>query len=215
MRPIHLFAGVLVALIPLTASAASLQMRINGGADGTYSDEDGDGSLVVSDTTISGFDLVLVSATQKLAPPFNQLLANMTVDHNAAATILVEVTAEFDNPGGQTLPGVFTATANDALQSDWLIQSYVGASAYDTSDTAVLVLDTTAEGVVTPVAVRSMANLDLSNFWITHALQHTGGANTVAAGSADFAAVVPVPAAGLLLLGALGGLAAVKRRRTA
>lgn len=216
MRPIHLVTGLLVMLMPLAAGASTLQMRINGGADGVYSDTDDDGLLVVTEAgTISGFDLVQVNATQKLAPPFNQLLANMTVDHNAPATILVEVTAEFTNPGGQTLPSVFAATANDAMQSEWLIRSFVGSSAYDTSDTAVLILDTTADGVVTPFAVRSMANLNLSSFWITHAMQHTGGADTVAAGSADFAdlAAVPVPAAGVLLLGALGGLAAVKRRR--
>jgi hypothetical protein len=216
MRSIHLIAGALIALVPLTASASTLQMRINGGADGEYFDTDGDGRLVVTeDSTISGFDLVQVTATQKLAPPFNQLLANMTVDHNEAATILVEVTAQFTKPGEATLPGMFGATANDAMQSEWLIRSFVGAEAYDTSETAVLVLDTSAEGVTTPVAVRSMASLNLSSFWITHALQHTGGPDTVAAGNADFAAVVPVPAAGVLLLGALGGLAVVKRRRKA
>jgi hypothetical protein len=213
MRPIHLVAGVLVALVPLTASASTLQMRINGGADGVFFDDDANGRIiVVEEGTIAGFDLVQVTATQKLAPPFNQLLANMSLDYNRAGSILVEVTAEFTNPGSQTLPGVFTATANDALQSNWLIRSFVGGSAYDTSDTAVLVLDTTDEGVVTPLAVRSMANLNLSNFWITHSMQHSGGPNTIAAGSADFAAI-PVPAAGVLLLGALGGLAAVKRRR--
>lgn len=213
MRPIALIAGVLAVLTPIAAGASTLQMRINGGTDGVYADTDGDGSLIVTEAgTISGFDLVQVTATQKIAPPFNQLLANMTVDHNAAATVLVEVTAQFTQPEAQTLPGVFTATANDALQSDWVIRSFVGSGPYDTSDTAVLVLDTTAEGAVTPLAVRSMANLDLSSFWITHAMQHTGGPDTVAAGSADFAAV-PVPAAGLLLIGALAGFAAVRRRK--
>lgn len=216
MKLIHLVAGAVIALMPLTANAASLQMRINGGADGAFSDVDGDGRLVVTlenETALDGFDLLQVNAVRKTAPPFDQLLANMTVAHNASNSVLVEVTAHFTNPGKTSLPGVFSATANDATQSEWQIRSYIGSSAYDMDGAAVLVLDTSADGVTTPFAVRSIANLDIADYWVTHALRHTGGPDTVAAGAADFAAI-PLPASGILLLGALGGIGALMRRRT-
>ena len=215
MRPIHLIAGALVALVPFVASASTLEMRINGGADGVFADTEGDGFLNAFSTTVPGYDFVQVTATQKFAPPFDQLLANVTVRNNARASVLVEVTGHFENTISPQLPAIFTATANDALPggSDWLIRSYIGDEAYGTGAGAILVLDTSTEaGGPIATAQQSFSILDLGNYWVTHSLWHSGGPNTQSAANADFAAI-PVPAAGFLLIGALGGLAALKRRR--
>lgn len=217
MKQFHLvFGAMVVALAPVVASASTLQMRINGGVDGVFAD-DGDGNLIANLTEVPGYEFVNVAATQRFAPPFDQLLANVTVKNSAEASVLVEVTGHFTNPGNGQLPAVFTATANDALPggSEWLIRSYISDVAFGTGEGAILILDTTQEsGQLVAVAQRSFGIVNLGDYFVTHSLRHTGISIAQSAASADFS-VVPVPAAGFLLIGALGGLAALKRRRKA
>lgn len=224
MRLTILAAATAVAALPLAAGAATveemLQMRI-GGEGGTVildndaEDDDGRlGFLSVRDTpagsALTGYDLAVASGTKIDGPPLDQFFADVELTNlsNEEKSVLIEVTANFQNAdAGPQWPGAFSATVNDVTdRSDWLVQTWIGTEAYDRGVLAIEV-----EGTVT--ALSRIRNFDPRNYWITHLFDNTSPPNTNSGASADFVAPVPVPAAGFLLVGALGGLAAMRRRR--
>jgi hypothetical protein len=229
MRLVHLFAGTALALVPVAAIAAtvepSLQMRVNPGTadelnfvdNGTGDGNMTDGILSVAGLETSGYELVSTTAIRQTAPPRDQLLVDVDVFNDGdgdAANIAIEVTAHFSNASTADWLGTFTASANDATGSDWIVESWLGDSAYGRGALAL-----EAQGAL--FAVSNLMMFDPNDYWITHVFNHSAQPGTAASADADYVSgepgpsVVPVPAAGVLLLGALGGLAAFRRRQRA
>lgn len=217
MRLSYIAAGVIAVVVPLHSNAATLEARIDGDDALRYEDADGDGLLTVAAGAQSGYEAVTIDVIKQEAPPFDQLLANVIVANTSGSpneTIKVEVTGHFGNNAAGVWPGVFTAAANDALgpatDSEWKIASYVGRSAYDTGASAQLGIE--EDGSL--FAVSNLIRFNANDYWITHVFDHTATSNNVSSSaSADFVAPVPLPAAGVLLLGALSGLASLGRRK--
>lgn len=222
MRLSYFAAGAIAAFVPLHAGASTLEARIDGDPMQVFADADEDGFLTVAAGPRSGYEAVTIDVVKQEAPPFDQLLANVIVANTAGEpneTIRVEVTGHFENNAAGIWPGVFTATGNDALGSDWTIASYVGDSAYDTDAATGARLGISADGSL--FAMSNLIRFNANDYWVTHVFDHSATSNSISASaSADFSASasadltpVPVPAAGFLLIGALGGLAAMKRRK--
>jgi hypothetical protein len=224
-----LLAGTALALVPLSSSAAtvepSLQLRLspgtaeeilvadNGEGDGNATD----GILSVSNLAASGYELISTTAVLQPAPPRDQLLVSVDA-YNApggeTANLALEVTAHFSNTTTEGWLGNFTASANDATGSDWVIQSWIGDTAFARGALAL-------EQQGSLFAVSNLMWFDPTNYWITHVFGNEAEPGTSTSADADYMgeagqpSVVPLPAAGVLLIGALGGLAAMRRRRTA
>jgi hypothetical protein len=218
MKLTHLLIGTALALVPLASAASTLEARIDSDASLVWADEDDDGLLTVAAGAQSGYEAVTINAVKQLAPPADQLLANVIVANTAGdanESIRVEVTGHFQNNAAGIWPGQFTATANDVMGSTWDIRTYVGNGAYDTDSGAQLAIS--ASGSL--LAVSNLLRFNANDYWITHVFDHTATSNNISASASADAMIspdltpVPVPAAGLLLLGALGGLAALRRRK--
>jgi hypothetical protein len=228
MRLVHLFTGTALALVPAATVAATmeptLQMRVNPGTAEELSFVDNgagdgnmtDGILSVAGLATSGYELVSTTAIRQTAPPRDQLLVDVDVFNDkdgAPASLALEVTAHFSNASTEDWLGTFTASANDATGSDWVVESFLGDSAYGRGSLALQ-----AQGAL--FAVSNLMMFDPNDYWITHVFNHSAQPGTSASADADYVSgeapsVVPVPAAGVLLLGALGGLAAFRRRARA
>lgn len=215
MKLQSLVIGALVATVPLTAGAATLSMRVNGPGGTEYFDQGSgdespvDGVLAVVGATAAGYEYAGSTAIKQDAPPLDQLQASVDVFNKTGgpASIMIEVTGHFSNGVSGDWLGAFTSTANDATGSDWTVSSYIGTSAYGRNMLAL-----SNSGSVT--ALSNIVAFDPSDYWVTHVFDHEADKNNVSASaSADFIAPVPVPAAGLLLVGALGGLGALRHRR--
>lgn len=229
MKLVLLFAGTALALVPLASAAATvepvLQMRVspgtaeelsftdNGADDGNMTDN----ILSVTNLVASGYEMISTTAIRQPGPPRDQLLVDLDVFNAAGgetAKLDLEVTAHFSNDTTDGWLGAFTATANDATGSDWSIQSWIGDAAFARGALAL----TTGGSLV---AVSNLMWFDPTSYWITHVFKHEAAPGTAASADADYVgseddvSVVPVPAAGFLLIGALGGLAAMRRRRKA
>ena len=209
-------AAVGFPLAALPAGASTLEMlevRIDEDNSLVYADQGladnnaASGSLNVSVGPVSGYETVTVSAIKQEAPPFDQLLANVTVANTSGGpeAITIEVTGRFENNVEGLWPGQFSANANDVRGSTWDITSWIGSAAYDRQ-----VLGLTANGSL--FAVSNVIGFNPNDYWVTHVFNHEAGPNVSAQASVDFIAPVPVPAAGFLLIGAFGGLAALRRR---
>jgi hypothetical protein len=213
-----------VAAFPFAASAASvdmLQMRI-GGPDGTVildndalDDDPALGSLVLVDTPatgLTGFDLAVATGSRLEGPPLDQFFADVRLTNASAEekSVLIEITANFQNPeAGPQWPGAFSATINDVTdRSDWLVQTWIGSTAYDRGVLAI-------QADTTVTALSRIELFNPRNYWITHLFDNTSPPGTSSGANADFVAPIPVPAAGFLLLAALGGFAALRRRERA
>jgi hypothetical protein len=168
----------------------------------------------VSGLTVGGYELVSTTAIRQTAPPRDQLLVDVDVFNaagGAPASLALEVTAHFSNASTADWLGTFTSSANDATGSDWIIESWIGATAFGRGALAL-----EAQGAL--FAVSNLMMFDPNDYWITHVFNHTAQPGTAASADADFVSgeaapsVVPIPAAGVLLLGALGGLAVFRRR---
>jgi hypothetical protein len=226
MRLSWFLTGTLLAIIPLASAAAtvepSLQSRVapgtadeilvsdNGAGDGNMTD----GILSASNLAASGYELIFTTAIRQPAPPRDQLLVSVDADNargGAPATFALEVTGHFSNATTEGWLGTFTASANDATGSDWVVQSWIGDSAFARG---ALALD--AQGAL--FAVSNLMWFDPTDDWITHVFGNEADPGTSTSADADYVggegqpSVVPLPAAGLLLIGALGGLAAMRRR---
>jgi hypothetical protein len=218
MRLTCFLAGAIAASLPFAAAASTLEMRINGDDAQRYidngpGDDDGrPGILSVSAGPVSGYEVVSANVVRQTAPPFDQLFADVDVSNleGGPATIRIEVTGHFRNNSAGLWPGSFSATANDVLGSEWDITTYIGGAAYDQGEGAIIGVSN--DGSL--FAVSNLIRFNPNNYWITHVFNHTADRDNVAASAnADFVAPVPVPAAGLLLMGALGGIAAMRRRK--
>ncbi len=219
MRLSFLAAGVIAMVVPLHAGASTLEARIDGDDSLRWEDVGGTGVLNVNAGPVSGYETVTINVIKQVAPPFDQLLANVVVANTAGdpnESIRVEVTGHFQNNAAGIWPGQFTATANDVLGSTWNIATYIGNSAYDTGAGALLGI--TASGSL--VAQSNLILFNANDYWITHVFDHTATSNSVSATASADARVspedispIPLPAAGFLLIGALGGLAALRRRK--
>lgn len=100
---------------------------------------------------------------------------------------------------------------NGAVFFDFFVDTAVAENSTSTAS-----LDLSAFGAVTSfgfVILGYNATLEAGTFDLENRL--TGGQAVVLSGELSPSAVIPLPAAGLLLLGGLGGLALVKRRRGA
>jgi hypothetical protein len=217
MRLTFILVGAIAATLPFAAVASTLEMRINGDDALRYIDNgpgDDDGRpdfLTVSAGAVSGYEVVSANVVRQTAPPFDRLLADVGVEkpEGGPATIRIEVTGHFRNNSAGLWPGSFSATADDVLGSAWDITTYIGNAAYDQGDGAIIGVSN--DGSL--FAVSNLIRFNPNNYWITHVFTHDAdGDEVVASANADFLAPVPVPAAGLLLIGALGGLAAMRRR---
>jgi hypothetical protein len=229
MNPARLLIGTALALVPLASAAAtvepSLLMRVSPGAadelkfvdNGAGDDSAMDGVLSVNGLAASGYEMIDVNAVRQLAPPRDQLLVDVDVfnDKNGpTARLALEVTAHFSNASTEDWLGTFTASANDATESAWNIESFIGSEAYGRG-----VLALTRAGDL--FAQKGVMWFDPTDYWITHVFGHVAPPGTTASADADYVSevpgdgpsVVPVPAAGFLLVGALGGLAALRRAR--
>jgi hypothetical protein len=223
MRLATLLTGTLVAVLPVAAAASTLEMRVNDGevivADNGAGDSNGAaGILNAALGVVSGYEDVSINVVRQEAPPFDQLQADVDVfnESGGPASIKIEVTGHFANNAAGIWPGQFTATANDVRGSTWDIASYIGSAAYDTGATAQI--GVTASGSL--FAVSNLILFNANDYWITHVFNHTADRDNVSASAnadvsvgPDSVTPVPVPAAGLLLMGGLGGLAAMRRRK--
>jgi hypothetical protein len=219
MKLTTLLCGTAVAIFPLAAAASTLEMRVNDGAlvvadNGAGDSNATEGILNANLGAYSGYEAVSVNGVQQTAPPFDQLQADVDVTNltGGTASIKVEMTAQFINNVDALWPGQFSATANDASGSVWDVRSYIGSTAYDQGQ-----LGLSASGAL--FAESNLILFNANDYWITHVFEHTAGDNVSASANADFNAQpgeispIPVPAAGFLLIGALGGLAAFRRRK--
>jgi hypothetical protein len=180
-------------------------------SDNDAEDANDNAGILAWSGSAAGYEAVSVDAIQQTAPPLDQLLADFDVGNTegGSTSIRIEVTGHFENNADGLWPAQFTATANDVTGSPSTVASYIGSSAYDQGEGATAVIDET--GAL--FAVSNFIRFNPNSYWITHVYENAAGPNTSASGSADFLAPIPVPAAGFLLLGALGGLAAVRRRK--
>jgi hypothetical protein len=206
-----------------------LQQRIGGSEGVVILDNDGEdiddrlGYLSVRDRPdvtgapgLTGFDLAVASGTKIDGPPLDQFFADVELTNRSGEekSVLIEITANFRNPeAGPRWPGAFSATVNDVTgNSQWLVQTWIGSGAYDQG---VLAIEIDTEEDTTVTAVSRLEFFNPRDYWITHLFDNTSPPDTSSGANADFVAPIPVPAAGFLLLGALGGLAAMRRRQRA
>ena len=214
-----LFVGLALAIAPVAATASTVSIKFLDAADtellmvtdGGVGDIAAEAGVVGFAGAVGGMSFTMVSATQFLAPPTDQLQTVFSVTNTSqtANTLKLLSTAHFSNSGSGNWLGTFTATANDATGDIFSVMQYIGGSAFDTSTAPVL----SATGAV--FSASAMALFDPTNYWITQSFDITLAAGSSASASADFVGVIPVPAAGLLLIGGLGGLALIRRRKTA
>jgi hypothetical protein len=229
MKLTHLLTGTAIALVPLASAAAtvdpSLQLRIAPGTAEEILVNDNDSGdlnamddiLSVSNLAASGYEMISTTAVRQPGPPRDQLLVSVDA-YNApggeTANLALEVTAHFTNDSTEGWLGTFTSSANDATGSDWVIESWIGDSAFARGALAL-----EAQGAL--FAVSNLMWFDPTDYWITHVFGNEAEPGTAASADADYAgeagelSAVPVPAAGFLLIGALGGLAAMRRRHKA
>jgi hypothetical protein len=226
MKLSRFLTGTALALVPLASAAAtlepSLQLRVapgtadeilvtdNGMGDGNMTD----GILSVANLAASGYEFISTTAIRQPAPPRDQLLVSVDA-YNAPggdpAKLALEVTGHFSNATTEGWLGNFTASANDATGSDWVIESWIGDSAFARGALAL-----ERQGAL--FAVSNLMWFDPTSYWITHVFGNEAEPGTATSADADYVgeagqpAVVPLPAGGFLLIGAVGGLAAMRRR---
>lgn len=213
-------AAIAVGLVavPMTADALTIRLtdNVNGSSVLTLNDGDNDG--VVNFTGgYGGFALTLASGVVQGFPPIDTLFGNLTaalLDGVGSADITLEVSHWFDNTG--TIPG----TAPLELTQD--LNVLTGAGGVETFYNAgnnLFGTDTSLNDIMSTGASASahiVTPVDLNSYTITHVINlSTTSASGAVQGSATTVAPVPVPAAGFLLIAALGGLGLMSRRKAA
>ena len=217
----NIFAGALVAVAPFAAQAATITiMDLSGG----------DADVVIADTGVltgagvagsfsSGMTFNVT--VTPLESPGQSLLNTVSVTTSGAGKIGILVSEDDFNEGGGTqdsnlrfslsatsvgyeLTGIGYVDAGNGIGS---MSDVVGAGtiAFSTPFTAGFESDVEYDTAALP-GLFSMT----SYFTVEH-----DSARDITSFDATQIAAVPLPAAGFLLFGALGGLAAMRRRRKA
>ncbi|MDK3074836.1 VPLPA-CTERM sorting domain-containing protein [Sedimentitalea sp. JM2-8] len=214
-------AAFSVAAFGANALTFKLTDNINGG--GTITQSDGDNNGIESFIgAFGGFNVTLVLATEtSVGDPGpnakDRLNASLSAAFltEAAGNITLEVSHVFDNT--VTQPGQMAASLTQTLNTlEGLghVTSYaaIGAGAQE-FDKDILLSDLTSLNEST--SKNTGGNVNATIYSITHVINLQTTSPSQIDGNARYIAPVPVPAAGILLLTALGGLGIARRRRKA
>lgn len=211
-----------VMSMPATANALSVKFFGSSGAlveDLEVMDEGaGDGAFGVAGVlsagiaSLGGYSVALSTAIVENYPPFDSMVSTFSIGSGTAvSSARIEVTNYFDN--GVPVPlNALGSAVNNLLSfagTSVVTEVFVGAGAYDKATSVV-----SSSGSLTEND--ALFNLTSTPYWVTQVFT-IEGATGLGTATAEWTipAPVPVPAAGLMLLTALGGLGVARRRRKA
>lgn len=219
-KSFKLVGAALALALPVSANALTLNLTDNVNSGGTITIEDGVGNILDGNVSFAGsfggFDLSLAAGAQNNFPPLDSLFASLSAANlsEASGDLTLEVSHVFDNTGnalGALGDVVYSLTQSlNTLLGVGTVQTFYGLTEFDKA----LSLNEIASAENSGANVITSGIFDAENYSITHVinLQSNSSAGALA-GSATIIAPVPIPAAGFLLFGALGGLGLAARRR--
>ncbi len=187
--------------------------------DGGLNDSDGlEDGRIDEDGLFGGFEAAATFGISRDFPPqdklFGELVARLLTQ--AAGDITMSISHYFDNTDIDPNPGVngFKLTQGlTSLEGMGSVETYWSAGDQESTYGTETLLDDLAS-MNNSAATTINGAADLNSYTITHVINLKSSAqDSTMSGQADYIAPVPVPAAGLLLLTALGGMGLVSRRR--
>lgn len=214
-------AAFSLAAFGANALTFKLTDNVNGSAQIVQTDADNNGfeSFVGA---FGGFNVTLTLASQtSVGDPGPSAKDRLNASLSAAfltapsGDITLEVSHVFDNT--LTMPGSMAASLTqtlNTLEGLGQVTSYasIGAGAQE-FDTDILLSDLMSNLEAT--SKNTGGNVNANIYSITHVINLQTTSRSQIDGNARYVAPVPVPAAGILLLTALGGLGIARRRRKA
>ncbi|MFV0515671.1 MAG: VPLPA-CTERM sorting domain-containing protein [Jhaorihella sp.] len=164
------------------------------------------GSLVASTSSVAGYGLSLQTALVAGYPPLDHLTSTLNLGAGDGS-IRIEVSHHFSSAMPSPAQGIGSVTNNFVLFAGSVVSDIYLATSLFGKDSLIA----STSGDLTSASAH--VTFDPSDYYITQVFTVSGPAASGGTANSEWLAPVPLPAAGLMLLAGLGGMAAFGRRR--